>query len=293
MRTAINVIILHFVVLLCLAGASSVLAQTFEASVGLGFVFSDADVTAVPPAHVEGDTSPGTSWIRYDVSAYAGFLESSHDLYACCVDNGKAIATWLVEDLIFASPGGTGGTADVTFNFEASAQPNFDGSTLTVKASVGGGFVTQGTWIAGPTASSGVFAGYDASTLDDSFTSTVFSVPLDVPVSFFVSAEAGTGSYQVVSSISTLVTLPAPGSGGPVFNFVSGPAGVTVNSVQGDIVNNEWGGSGVIAPPPPPPPVPAISAPARVLLFALMAILGAWARRAASISAANGSRLLG
>ncbi len=230
------------VLLLCPLGALPVSAQEYIAGAGLGFSYSDQDVTPAPPAQVAGDTSPGSQWIRYDVTAGPGQVLTWHQLYSCCVNNAHGTGSFRVDDLVFASPGGTGGTADVTVNFSASATSSHEGSNLRVDMGLPSGTVQVGTWIAGPTGSTGVFAGENGMSLSGTFTSPVFTVPLDVPVSFTFQAAGGTGSYQIVSTLDGAAGLPSPGSGTPVFNVVSGPDGISVHSEQANIVDNEWMG---------------------------------------------------
>jgi hypothetical protein len=228
--------------------AASGSAQEYVAGAGLGFSYSDQDISAIAPAHVEGDTSPGSSWIRYDATAGRGTLHAWHQLYSCCVDNANAHASFRLQDVVFASPGGTGGSADVTFNYQLVGSANPDGGNLRVQAALASGVVNQGIWIAGPAqASSGAFTGYNDSSISGVFTSTVFTVPLDVPVEFYITTSCGTGSYQQVSTAETEVSFPSPGSGLTVFNIVSGPDSITVDSEQGDIVDNVWGGGALVA----------------------------------------------
>ena len=236
--------------LTALAAPAAQAAPEYRADAALGFSYSDSDVVASGTAYIQGNTSPGSSWIIYDVTSGAGALQSFHSLYSCCVNNASASGTFIVDDLVFASPGGTGGTADVTVNFNASASASLDGSNLNVQIGLGGAPVLQGIWTAGSTASTGVFTGLNGSSMDGSFTSTAFTVPLDVPLTFQISSAGGTGSYQVVSSISTFLTLEDVGG---VFNIVSGPSGITVTSDQLGIADNQWNGGGVVSALPTAP----------------------------------------
>ena len=239
-------------------------AQEFTAKANIRSRYDDTDITPTPPAHVEGDTSPGTAWIRYDVTTGDGFVDAWHQLYSCCVDQGSAVGTIRIQDLQFSTPGGTGGTATVSMNLrvEGDTDGSCNGGSLNLKAGVTGGLQDLGTWDAGEppcgstVLSSGMFAGNNGGTISGIFTTPNFTVPLDTPVTLELTATGGTGSYQQVSTLDIYVSFPEPASGMSVFNLVSAPESTTVSSNQGDITDNVWGGGyqvvGVGSDPAPP-----------------------------------------
>ena len=75
--------------LLLSSGIGTADAQQYTASSGISGSFSDVDASPVPPAHVDGDTSPGSVWIRYDVTTGRGVIDTWHELYSCCVSNAN------------------------------------------------------------------------------------------------------------------------------------------------------------------------------------------------------------
>ncbi len=225
-------------------------APEFHVFAGMS-TYSESQTVAVPPAHVDGSSPPSNTWISYDVTTGAGAISSWHQLYSCCVDNSRATGRFRIDDLIFSTPGGGGGTADVTFNVQVQGRTGgCNGGGLSVIGTLGPR-LGLGNWDADQppcgsnTLSDGAFTGHDGPTISGIFTSPAYTVPLDVPVVFELEATAWNGSYQQVVTLETLVHFPMPSSG-PVFNIVSGPAGITVNSVQGYISNNQWTGGAVL-----------------------------------------------
>lgn len=233
-------------------------AVEYSASAGLSFTYSDVQTVATPAAHVEGNTSPGSEWIAYDATGDAGAIHAWLQLYSCCVNNAGAGGHFKVDDLVFASPGGTGGTATVSVNlFVNAAIGGCHGGNFKVRVQFGTQLMEIGNWEAGGPScsggtSTGIFTGIGGSSVSGYFTSPTFEVPLDEPITFMLSSGVGLGSYQQVVTMDSYAAFVPPASGQPVFNIVSGPQGVTANSAQANVSNNAWTGGAALAVGEPP-----------------------------------------
>jgi hypothetical protein len=168
-------------------------------------------------------------------------------------------AKMVFDDMVFSDGTGEPGTIEVTLNlfvqggyeaFRQSGSGEFCFATFQVWSHT----VVQGQWTPASAdnsgASTGMFAGIVADELSSVFTTASFSVAKNEPVTIDVSARlhvnASLGFVDPgVLARSTVdfrtgdnrISFP---SAGPVFNV---PAGYTVNSVQANVVNNEWQGN--------------------------------------------------
>jgi hypothetical protein len=132
-------------------------------------------------------------------------------------------------DIVFASPGGTGGTANVSLNLLWSANRD-SGFNSGLRLLWGQG--SPPTPLSGATVVA--VAATPLSLTDQLFTTGVFSVPLDVPISFRIGLESDWNGAQIAASGDAQLEVELRS-----FDIFNLPAGVTVNSASAGIVNNQ------------------------------------------------------
>jgi hypothetical protein len=230
-----------------------------------------APAAAVEWFHISGNGLPGggisdsqpvasagqSGSLHWDVTASRGRLDLYGDVTAgCCWGLLGWNSKFQADDVVFSSPGGGGGQALVTVNVSVHVEAAFVGSCdaccagthtayFGLAAALAGNYAGSGwQWwnpagACGSNTSSPMYGGAGGDVLDGVFTFPVaWWVPLDVPTTFLLEAPmhigAGMGQYAEMGAVVTLPTT------GPIFTILDGPAGVTVDSAQLNIVANGW-----------------------------------------------------
>lgn len=105
------------------------------------------------------------------------------------------------------------------------------------------------------------------------FPTPTISLPMNTPFTLSLALEVGVNAFsEGTSAFSDFLSTLTFATAGPVFNL---PDGLTINSVDGGIVNNRFGSSGP-DPDPDPQPVPE---PASLLLLGTGMLTAAGCRR--------------
>jgi hypothetical protein len=255
------------------AWAAPIFSVLAHAANGEGVPTPDAIVTASDTSRIERSVAFGTASAKaISDRGYLAGLAIASAVYPK-IAHSTATAEFFLDDVMFTSTDPGAATAMVSLNFHLSGDfqgtlPMLDGGFLVIEVAGQGGGATIGSQAGGSPNWQGFGLLLNYTPTKTTYTTAPFSVPLNQR--FVIGAEL-TVTASAVNNLSVreteavmnyLNTFSFPVSG-PVFNL---PEGVSVNSAAGNIVNNEWLGTGSQAVPEPSTATMALLALAVTLL---------------------------
>lgn len=215
---------------------------------------NDGSVEGPGPVGTSGGPQSVGAGLAYswDIALGAGSIDSwmqqTAQTSTSLHTHREAQLTLRFDDVIFDD--GAGGTGNITVRCRLAvealvAASGSVASTLCIAGSGG----AWGSWYAAANssapASTGVFTGLDGvNQLDSTFQSNAFTVSLGVPQTIEIRVEFG-GTARKTSQLDQQLVAHLD----PAQAFVL-PAGVTVNSAQAGIVDNQWAPATTVGPLP-------------------------------------------